>query len=114
MAAHNSFVTVLAETGLLGFSAYMMIIFYSFRNCRRMRSTLEAQGQQDGLLWALAQALPISLTGYVVTAMFISTTYYPQLFILSAMTNAALNVAIAQNEDSPAITETALAESGTP
>ncbi|UCC80213.1 MAG: O-antigen ligase family protein [Candidatus Zixiibacteriota bacterium] len=88
MVAHNSFVTALAETGLIGFSAFILIMVYTFRACSRIDTNLKRLGRQKGLLYILARGLPISMIGYIVTGIFISTIFYPHLYILSAMASA--------------------------
>ena len=98
LVAHNSFITVVAETGLIGLISYLCLIYYTFQGCRRIRSALLLQGRQGGLIYVLSEALPISLIGFIATSMFISTTYYPQLFILCATVTAADNI-IAHSEE---------------
>lgn len=88
IVAHNSFITALAETGLIGFSTFIFIMVYTFRACGKINANLKRLGRQRGLLYILARGLPISMIGYIVTGIFISTIFYPHLYILSAMASA--------------------------
>ncbi len=85
--AHNSFILVIAETGLLGGVIWVALIFGSFRELFLMRR----EGRAPPFMESLAQSLAGAWFGWLVCAFFLSQTYKFLSFILMGMTVAALN-----------------------
>ncbi len=98
LTAHNSFVLVLAETGIIGFTIWLAIVGYSFR----MMWTVMHRGEQimddvpadvaDEIVvgeWrddsAMTLTLLLSLTGFFVASFFLSRSYVVILYLLVAM-----------------------------
>jgi O-antigen ligase len=98
LTAHNSFVLVLAETGIIGFTIWLAIVGYSFR----MMLAVIRRGDEimddvpvdvpDKLVlgeWradrAITLTLLLSLTGFFVAAFFLSRSYVIILYLLVAM-----------------------------
>ena len=112
LTAHNSFVLVLAETGIIGFILWIAFVGYSFRmmsagvsgspaltqfeysnldngtNSEDVESDLDAWNDavrthhEDR---ALALTLLLSLTGFFTCAFFLSRSYVVVLYLLAAM-----------------------------
>ncbi len=86
--AHSSFITALAELGIVGTIPFLLLIFFSFQACYRVAKYLRAINRTDSFLYAIANALPVSLVGYIVTAIFLTSLYYPSLYILFGFVSA--------------------------
>jgi probable O-glycosylation ligase (exosortase A-associated) len=82
LVAHNSFVNALAELGLFGFVPFVLLFYFAFKSCRRTRLILEQTGRTNTFQYVIASALPISLVGYIVPGLFLSTTYASSLYML--------------------------------
>lgn len=89
-AAHNSFLQVAVETGLIGFTVFISLIGVCARNvsrCRRLKS-VDSRGTDGDELAVLAGVVQLSFIGHLVTAFFLSQGYslfFTLLFALSAV-----------------------------
>ncbi|TQM12851.1 O-antigen ligase [Pseudoxanthomonas sp. 3HH-4] len=98
LTAHNSFVLVLAETGIVGFTVWLAIVGY----CFRMMLAIVNRGDDiiddvpldvpDDIAlqeWktdkALSLSLLLSLTGFFTAAFFLSRSYVIILYLLVAL-----------------------------
>ena len=98
LTAHNSFVLVLAETGIIGFTAWLAFIGYCFRMMyvvvrqrarvpgalpeARPDPAVERQWHDDK---AVAVTLLVSLVAFFVAAFFLSRSYVIVLYLLAAL-----------------------------
>lgn len=80
-AAHNSFVEIGAELGVLGLVGFVAMLWAAYRTLRRIRrqSTGDPRAQGQG---AMAEALIASLVGFLVPAVFLSQAYSIYLYSL--------------------------------
>lgn len=109
LTAHNSFVLVLAETGIIGFTVWLAFIGYCFRMVFAVlgqrgpvhagpASAIDARdaGTRDGpgdaavmAEWqqdrAIALTLLLALCGFFVSAFFLSRSYVVILYLLAAL-----------------------------
>lgn len=104
MTAHNSFVLVLTETGIIGFTLWLAFVGYCFRMMLEVVAHHEAPvgeggvGREEaGAEWPLeveaewdrdrrtAMALLLSLTGCFCAAFFLSRSYVVLLYLLAAL-----------------------------
>lgn len=107
LTAHNSFVLVLAETGIIGFTIWLAFIGYCFRMVlavlrQREDTAGEDAGAPEGVRetdadgndataaeWqedrAIAMALLLSLSGFFAAAFFLSRSYVVILYLLAAL-----------------------------
>jgi O-antigen ligase len=83
-ATHNSFTQMSSEGGLPAFILYVLILWRGFKNVQVIKRL--ARGKKS--LRLMGQALHASLTGYVVGAFFISTSYELFPYFLVAYTTA--------------------------
>ena len=79
LIAHNSFVEIGGETGVVGLFIYTALVYFCLKSCLHARANFPDPHNKD---FALAAAL--SLIGYVISAMFV-TLEYETLYLLLAM-----------------------------
>jgi O-antigen ligase len=100
MAAHNSFVQIGAELGVLGLSAFVVAIWSAGRGCQRIRQRALASRDRIDRPWLvdreanLAATTQAALVGVVVTGFFLSFAY-------SAITMFALAACVGVQAGSP-------------
>ncbi len=82
--AHNSYVLVLAETGLVGFGLYMALIASSILTFRRIRRSGPKTGSGDEIS-VYANLLEISMWGWLVSAFFLSQSYSSMFLLFPAL-----------------------------
>lgn len=98
LTAHNSFVLVLAETGIIGFTVWLAFIGYCFRMMlvvvrqrTRIPGALADVTTEPAVLrqWqddrAATLALLLSLTAFFVAAFFLSRSYVVLLYLLAGL-----------------------------
>ncbi len=92
-AAHSIYFTMLPELGLIGTFTILAMIFYCFKdlNLVKKRFILEKNkkikanvgtGMSSEKLYHIALALEGSFISYLVSSSFLSTLYYPNMWIL--------------------------------
>jgi O-antigen ligase len=85
---HNIFIQIITETGIVGITAYLLIIFWIFVLNRYTRKyALRVKEKRRRLYDALTHGLDVALVGYVVAGQFITATYYPHLFQLAFLSS---------------------------
>lgn len=77
---HGTLPQVLAELGGLGMITFLAMLAYAVVKLRQIRKRTEATGDTDYKMYA--NALLGGLVGYMVSATFLSTLYYPQIWTL--------------------------------
>jgi putative inorganic carbon (hco3(-)) transporter len=82
MTAHNSFLLVAAELGMIGYFLWMGMIVVTIIQLNRIPAIV---GKSDPSLVRWAVALKISLGGYLFTSFFLSRAYELPLFMLLGM-----------------------------
>ncbi len=82
---HNCFVQIGAELGLLGLSLFVTLIVMTFRWNHRSRQRLKALGLKNSWLWVTTVAIDVGLIGYCVSGNFITSSYYPHLYLMALM-----------------------------
>lgn len=104
LTAHNSFVLILAETGIIGYTIWLAFLIYGFRmmwaGSRRIEAPLYAdeEGDVDADAMdfealdaridegrAIAMTLMLSMVGFFVSAFFLSRSYLVILYLLAAL-----------------------------
>ena len=90
LTAHNSFVLVVAETGIIGYTIWLAFVCYGFR---MMLAVLRHRPQFDDLRsaadWQLERSLAMTLllaqSGFFAAAFFLSRSYVILLYLLAAL-----------------------------
>jgi O-antigen ligase len=85
--AHNSFLLALAETGPVGFVLWLGGVYFAIKLTVRIQTELRDHEEATAAR-SLAMALLASMVGLVVSAVFLSLTYHPILWIFLGMTGA--------------------------
>jgi O-antigen ligase len=80
-AAHNSFIQIGAELGVLGLLAFIVLLYRAYRTARADTSTRDRQSDCD----LFGVALAGSLVGYIVTGFWLSQAYAAFTFVLLAL-----------------------------
>lgn len=83
-AAHNTYLQVLAETGVLGFLPFVWGILLCFRSTQVTRREAFHKGDQD--IYRIASVTEISLLAFLVSGFFVSAAYLDIFWILIACT----------------------------
>jgi len=78
-AAHNPFIQVGAELGVLGLIAFVALLVKAFRTLSKVRRVPPAEAAM------LAQSLTACLVGFVVAGFFSSLAYAAYLYMLLGM-----------------------------
>ena len=84
-AAHNSFVEVGAETGILGLGLFCGSLFVAIRSMSRLRREYPKSRRFHMRDVALGQALLGAIVGYSICAFFITQAYMAFLYMLFGM-----------------------------
>jgi putative inorganic carbon (HCO3(-)) transporter len=83
LQAHNMFIQIAAELGLIALAVFLFVLWRFYRTTRDIRRALETpRGQSPPAEHALAVALTASLLGYIVCGVFLSAAYFAQFFII--------------------------------
>jgi len=86
-AAHSIYFTMLPELGILGTCIIFGMIYYTFKDLRTIRANIlkknyKESNQSSDKYLSIVLALEGALVAYLVSGVFISTLYYPNLWIL--------------------------------
>ncbi len=84
-APHNSFVQVVAETGLIGFCFWMSLIYLSLKNLYLIR---KACLKTDSELFFFVNGIGVNLIGFLLYSFFGNQGYNPLLFTLFSLSVA--------------------------
>lgn len=90
-AAHSLYLELAAETGLAGLAAFGAMIAAAFAMLRGARRKLLARGLADYA--GVAAALSISLTGYLVSSIFLHSAFQRYLWLLLGLSAAVTRLA---------------------
>jgi O-antigen ligase len=85
--AHNSFIQIGAELGLLGLTLFIFLLYRAIRNCRMLIGRARRDSRLHSHLW-LANGLEISLYGYIIAGFSLSHGYSYMLYFLLGMSVA--------------------------
>ena len=106
--AHNAWVTLIAELGIVGIFIVGGMLVQCYRDLKwiRMRFSPAGSKQEHGQIvragedvrMYLARAMEGSLIGFIVSGVFISILWYPALWIMVAFVVALRNISETQSE----------------
>lgn len=115
--AHNAWVTLIAELGIVGIFIVGGMLVQCYRDLKwiRMRFSPAGPNQKHGQIvqagedvrMYLARAMEGSLIGFIVSGVFISILWYPALWIMIAFVVALRNISETQSKGAlPAVVQT--------
>jgi O-antigen ligase len=88
MAPHNSFIQAGAELGVLGLILWSSLVFGGIiamrRLHRRVPKSWSSGDPEERFLYLVTTYLPLSLTGFAVSAFFVSFAFLDPIYILAA------------------------------
>jgi O-antigen ligase len=84
--AHNLFVQLAAETGVIGLGAFLVVLGLAFRDLDRARRRLETT---DRRLWGMVCGLELALIISLTTSLFLHAAYIRYFWLLLGLTAAA-------------------------
>jgi hypothetical protein len=90
-SAHNLYLQVAAERGIVGFLSFVAILYFSFTTLAQARSLFLKQKLTE--FANLSTALGIGLVGYLVAALFLHDAYIRYLWLLVGIAASFLPVA---------------------
>lgn len=82
--AHNSFMHVAAETGVIGLFTWIGLFYFTFKNLVTIEKKVE-KAKRTSSDQTIADALKVSLIGFIVCAFFLSRQYEYIPYILIAL-----------------------------
>jgi O-antigen ligase len=88
--AHNTYLEVLAELGIIGLTLFLIVIVFAI-GCA-VRAARYATRLGDREMDILARALVVALAGLLAAYFFISREYSKQLWLLLALCPVMLNI----------------------
>lgn len=95
--AHNSYLGVLSELGIVGLGLFLMIIGFSLSSCLRAARNFKLGGDRGSE--ALARGFAIALIGTLAAGFFISQELTKQLWLLLGFGPALLAISRSQDDD---------------
>lgn len=104
-AAHNSFVEIGAELGVIGLVLFLLLLYKGYRIAGRPPPSSIGDGASRRRSKALRQAFRVALVGYAATGFFLSAAYDPVLYALLGLV-AGLAKVDRMAEASPALAGT--------
>jgi putative inorganic carbon (HCO3(-)) transporter len=100
LTAHNALVLSFAETGLLGCFLWVGLLVVTMLELHRLK-TLPGTGAFEGTTRQWAQALQLSLIGFMAAAFFLSRTFVPTLYLVIGLSVALAAIARSANKSIP-------------
>lgn len=93
MTAHQSYLLILSEMGLVGYFFWFGIIFLFFHAVSDARCTLEATGAGEIPLFGILKIVEAAVFGFLVGAYFLSRSYQFPLFVFLGLGPAVAAIA---------------------
>ena len=99
--AHNSFILIAVELGLLGLAMYIILYYKIYNNFQKIKKIFLS----DTALYQYAEFFRISFVGYTVCAFFLSQSYSSIFFLIVAISSVMINVIANEIENNRKIVE---------
>jgi O-antigen ligase len=103
LPAHNIYLHVLAEMGIVGLALFLSILWLSIRSAVKAVGIFRDTGQRS--LEILGRSLVVALAGILAADFFVSDQYSKQLWLLLAMGPALLAIARRSGSSAPAVAD---------
>jgi len=109
-AAHNAYLEIAADLGVIGLVAYLILIFAPLRSLRRIeRQTLGMRSKSEREMYWLSVCIQAALVAYMVCSFFASIQYLWYLYYIAAYAVALRHINTAEEMESSLSNNQALA-----
>jgi O-antigen ligase len=99
--AHNAYLEIAAELGVMGLIAYLVVIFAPFRSLRRIeRQTRDMRSKSEREMYWLSVSIQAALIAYMVCSFFASIQYLWYLYYTAAYAVALRQIHAAEEMES--------------
>lgn len=82
---HNIFVQAGSENGFVGLAAFILIMIVTFRTTSKSRRLLANLPGDHRFKIGILHSIDLGLIGYIVSGCFITSTYYPHLYLMALL-----------------------------
>jgi len=89
--SHNTFIEVLTGTGLLGFIPFVLILYLTWKDIRKVRTGIIANKDSYYLTW-YSNALEMGMISYLVVGLFYSLDINKILWLIITLSSILLNI----------------------
>jgi O-antigen ligase len=89
--SHNTYIEVLTGMGLVGFIPFLIILYMTWRETRKVEKYAKMEGNEN-YLWAYAHALELGLISYFLAGMFISLDLSKMTWLLITLSAIIFNI----------------------
>ena len=89
--SHNTYIEVLTGMGLVGFIPFLIILYMTWRETRKVEKYAKMEGNEN-YLWAYAHALELGLISYFLAGMFISLDLSKMTWLLITLSAVVFNI----------------------
>lgn len=86
--AHNSFLLIAVELGVLGLLIFLFLIYRTYNNFRKIKKMFPP----DSDIYRHAEFFRISLVGFLICAFFLSQAYAMILLLIAVLSSVMINV----------------------
>jgi O-antigen ligase len=108
--AHNSYLEIAAELGVMGLIAYLILIFAPLRSLRRIeRQTVGMSSKSEREMYWLSVSIQAAFIAYMVCSFFASIQYLWYLYYTAAYAVALRRIHAAEEMQSSSSNNQALA-----
>lgn len=90
-AAHNMYIEVLTEVGVVGLGLLGCLLFLCWRELRASAKRLEAGREGDLFLWV--RSLEIGFLAFLLNSAFLSSEFFPILWIMVGLASVTVRLA---------------------
>jgi O-antigen ligase len=101
--AHNSYVLCMAELGMFGLYAWMLMIYISVKNCLYIAHQLRLRGQRS--LGTMVDSIQYAIIAFCLGAYWLSRTYWEPLYIMVGLSAASTQMFVSSSHEKYSLIE---------
>lgn len=90
--AHNGYIHIAGELGLLGLFLYLYLMYLTFRDNFEIHKQFKHANNNEMSLLLISKALVGGLIAFMVGSIFLSVCYYDHLYLIAALTVATKRI----------------------